>query len=231
MTVSSFITLVLDYFPGQDSTTVLSALQQVHDDLCERYMVRRKTVYVDTLVAGTSEYNLPTTSGSIINITSAIYQATSNTGGDYPLEPTTVVDMNYEIPTWQTQPNSQPVRYMVDGGEVGASSPRLVLFPAPNLTSSASYPRVRLDCSMMEVLTTSGSPSAGQSNVLPPNCGINAWLYGTLCKLSEKLNDERYAIWKSEATAAERELSRYFAKAQEATARTRFTGFMSAKRK
>jgi len=98
---------------------------------------------VITVTANQATYDLPV---STYKTFSAYWETSSNPGDWFPLESTSTDYLDAQSKGWRMiQSVSQPYNYYISSGTNGnTAKPTFGLYPAPSVTSSGGYPRVRL---------------------------------------------------------------------------------------
>jgi len=98
-----------------------------------------------SLTAGTQKY---TYDADVLRVWHAAYFSAAGTS--HPLTETSVDEKDYNEEGWRQASSGIPHEWFEEGSQIG-------FYPAPNTTTSASYPKVVLYCQQRRVLTTSDS--------------------------------------------------------------------------
>jgi len=232
MTVQTLVDEMQLMFPQLDDATILQQLNNVHYQLCRDYRVRNGKETFSSFVAGTQSYSVPSVNGTPAEIYGATFYQSSGNGT--PLTPATVRDLQNTNPGYDTDiyGTGTPVQYYTDGGAIGATSFTVGFFPIPNQTSSGGYPKVIFNVSYYETLVLSSPVSGVSTDQMPPAVGgAQAWYYGTLRRLAERLNDARLSEFIAMEKKERRALAKTFARAEDAQPSNRTVGFLQSKRK
>lgn len=109
---------------------------------------RKTTITNTSLVAGTAEYAYADTS---MNFDQVRY-VRSATDGDFKILRAITKDYLYaERPEWTMQEDGEPSEFYLTAGTTG---PKIGLVPAPDTSTSGGYPKLEMDITQNETLTT-----------------------------------------------------------------------------
>lgn len=137
--IDDIVTRVRKVYPDMASADVIEALNQVRNELMVVVPLFRDTETLSSLVSGTKEYNISDAWRSI----SRVEYWTTSSAKTY-LDPIDEEDYNDKPGKWSTSTGT-PTAYYLKAGENGGTDGQLIgLEPTPNVSSSASYPQVRI---------------------------------------------------------------------------------------
>lgn len=167
-------------FPDETDTRALSDLQSVDDYICFKYAVIRSRQDI-TLTADTREYSLPS---NTVRVLAARYLTSATSSTKLTARHLDWFD-EYDY-NWRDQDSGTPMDYYVDiaNGNIG-------FHPAPDTTTSGSYPKVTVDVSQRRG-TLITSTDFGSS--LP---SYQAWVEGLRHRMALRTSDERVTYYES----------------------------------
>lgn len=179
MTVQQLINLARRHFQLFDEQEALTYLQGVHNKILRLVRIKPDETVDVSLTADTYNYTLATT---IVRIWDARYVLSSTTGDSRPLYSRSVDQLDWETKgIWRTQPSATPIWYDERSGE-------LILYPTPDTTTSAGYPKVTLTVQKTDVLT--------MASTLPTQVDeYDAWIYGLCRKYAAEKERDQYAFF------------------------------------
>ncbi len=162
--VSDILAQARRVFPGTSDQFLFTHLQRVHAYLCGEFGIVVSRMTVD-LVNGQQTYTLDPTVAVVIG---AEYYTSSSSHGI--LRAFRTREWDDTRPSWRHASTGAPAYYSVEGNN-------LLLFPCPNVTSSAGYPCVSIDYWEAPELTINGEiPDSGRT--------FDAYLYGLLASVA-----------------------------------------------
>lgn len=178
MTAADIIDRVQFDFPNASDTELLADLQVIHDELCFDFKLKKSTVTNTSLVAGTRAYALA--SG-----TARVYQARyvrSAADGDFRVLQETAEDELDQIQSnWRGLSDGEPSQFFADTGQIN-------LVPAPDTTTSSSYPQLQYEISSYETLIASTDMPTGISS-------YEVWVDGVKARFALRYKDDRFQIF------------------------------------
>jgi hypothetical protein len=177
LTAQKIISLARRHFESFDDQEALTYLQAVHNKILRLVRVKPDEIYNQALTAGVGDIALDPT---ISRIWSATY--VSSEDDVRALYPRSVDELDWQTKgLWRSQLAGTPMWYDERAG-------RLILYPAPDVSTSSGYPIVALAVQKTEALSL--------TSVLPVAVDeYDAWTYG-LCRkyAAEKARDQFVAF-------------------------------------
>jgi hypothetical protein len=178
MTVNQAIAKIQLDFPNASSAELLDDIQVIHDELCFDFKLVKSTVTNTSLVAGTRSYNLA--SGAV-----RVYQVRyvrSATDGDFRvLHETSEDELDTVQRNWRGLADGEPVKFFADSGQIH-------LVPAPDTSTSGSYPQLQYEVASSATLTGTDNLPSGLSSQ-------EAWVAGVKARVALRYEDKRYPIY------------------------------------
>lgn len=173
MTATQAIAEAQRDFPDRSTTECLADLQAVHDELTFDFRIAPSSTTIN-VTSGTAGYALASGTSRIYSVR----YTRSATKGDYKtLRPTHKDELDQVYERWRSRDNAEPEMYYIEGGSI-------YLVPAPNATTSGSYPRLDLDVSSTATLS-------GGTN-LPTLPSSRVYIEGLKARLALRTEDSRY---------------------------------------
>lgn len=188
-TAADILTQVAYTFPNVEETEALAYLQEVHDELCFDFKLDKSTVTNTSLVADTRAYAYPAG-------TARIYQVRyvrSATEGDFRvLVETSEDELDGRQANWRGLSSGEPTQFFADTGQIN-------LVPAPDTSTSGSYPQLSYEISSYETLSTGTNMPTGLTS-------YQAWVEGVKVKIAVSYKDDRLGIFDQLYSAARKRL-------------------------
>jgi hypothetical protein len=183
----------LSDFPPSSDPQSLEIINDVQSDIVRVCVLYPDVPWVISLVSGQQEYALDP---SIIHVLSAIWQWSANLGSQWPLQPTSVDQQDYQFQNWRAQNPQTPYRYYERGGNIGFVS-------APNVTTVNGYPNVT-------IYTQVEQPFASTSSTLPAQTPTkDAWVWGMCARWATMQRRDDASGFADLATSARNDLIKY----------------------
>lgn len=132
----------------EDASAVIY-LNEVVAEVRSKLNQRRTTVSITTLAVGTREYAEPSL---VLGVDEVRYQRTSETGDFRKLTPLSGKEEAYtKIQEFQKMENGEPIWFYLSRGTAG---PVIGFIPCPDTATSGGYPKIDMDVSQGETLTS-----------------------------------------------------------------------------
>lgn len=214
MQVSAVVAAVRRRLPDADATWLVTLVNQVHRQILADIPEPRRNVRTVSLTAGVQEYSL---AEDAFQVDYAIY-VTDATHGNNLME-TNVEALGDEIPTWRIDPPNTPTQYYISSNETISAGTAVIGFvPAPALTTSGSYPAVKIYGSFLQAADLTGA-----DYVLSTIQSSQVYIEGTSFLAAAEIRPQMAGIYKAEYEYQMQLAKKYV--------RTRLEGLQSYSRK